>query len=119
MKVKNSLNAHTFAKNYETNHEPSKTIPDQSMSLRTLLQRHAMGMPLSTRVPIYEGDDSDPIDPRRLDISERHELAELYRQELKEIQERLPKKKQAKPKTGEVSEASTSEPTDTTSENNK
>ena len=41
MRIKTSMNAREFEKNYERNSKPSLTIPDQTMSIRTILERHA------------------------------------------------------------------------------
>jgi hypothetical protein len=78
----------------EVNNEPSQTVPDQSMSVRELLRRYASGLPLTNgKEAIYEGEDSEGIDPRRLDLAERQELEIAARQELAEIEERLKSKK--------------------------
>jgi hypothetical protein len=93
MKIRNMFNASEFNDD-EINNEPSATIPDQSMSVRELLQRYANGLPLGGgKEPIYEGEDGDGIDPRRLDLAERQELEIAARQELAEIEERLKSKK--------------------------
>lgn len=80
----------------EVNNEPSETIPDQSMSIRTLLDRYSRGLPISgERTPIWQqGDDyNDMPDPRTLDLAERQEYAELYQQELKSLQKTLKSEK--------------------------
>lgn len=89
MKIRNIFNAHEFTDN-EVISEPSQTIPDQTMSIRELVKRYASGLPLGgSNNPIYEGEDGDGIDPRRLDLAERQELEIAARQELAEIEERL------------------------------
>lgn len=94
MKIKNTLNYHTFEQKHEKNSKPSLTVPDQTMSIRELLRRYASGLPLEGhKEPIYEGEDGDGIDPRRLDLAERQELEIQARQELAEIEERLKSKK--------------------------
>jgi hypothetical protein len=98
MKIRNMFNAHEY-NDHETNDEPSQTIPDQSMSVRELLTRYASGMPLTNaKENIFEGEDGDGIDPRRLDLAERQELEIQARQELAEIEERLKSKKVDKSK---------------------
>ena len=72
----------------EVNNLPSETIPDQSMSIRTILERYSRGLPISgERTPIWQqGEDyNDLPDPKTLDLSERQEYAELYQQELKDL----------------------------------
>jgi hypothetical protein len=92
MKIRNIFNAHEFTDN-EVISEPSQTIPDQTMSIRELIKRYASGLPLGGgNDPIYEGEDGDGIDPRRLDLAERQELEIAARQELAEIEERLKSK---------------------------
>jgi hypothetical protein len=99
MKIKNALNYQSFPKDYEKTTGPSMTIPDQTMSIRELLRRYASGLPLGgSKEPIYEGEDGDGIDPRRLDLAERQELEIAARQELAEIEERLKSKKVEKSK---------------------
>jgi len=94
MKIKHSLNAKEFVSDGEINNLPSQTIPDQTLSVRELLVRYAKGLPLDgMKQPIWEGEDGDAIDPRRLDLAERQELEIAARQELAEIEERLKSKK--------------------------
>lgn len=80
------------AKKYEgqKNEQPSMTIPDQTMSLREILTRYAKGLPIDgEKVPIWEGEEGFDIDPDKLDLAEREELAEKAREELKAINERI------------------------------
>ena len=92
--IKHSLNAKEFVSDGEINNLPSQTIPDQTLSVRELLVRYAKGLPLDgMKQPIWEGEDGDAIDPRRLDLAERQELEIQARQELAEIEERLKSKK--------------------------
>ena len=83
MRIKNSMNASEFEKNYEHNYSPSMTIPDQTLSIRQILERHSRGLPIEGwKVPIWDGEDNDLPDIRTLDLAERQELAHLYAQEL-------------------------------------
>ena len=81
----------------------SKTVPDQSMTLRELLIRYAKGLPLEgTKTPIWEGEEGFDVDPDKLDLADREELAEKAREELKAINERVKEeveKKKAKKRT--------------------
>jgi hypothetical protein len=93
MKIRNIFNANEY-NDAEKDFQPSQTIPDQALSVREILQRYANGLPLGgTNEPIWEGEDGDGIDPRRLDLAERQELEIAARQELAEIEERLKSKK--------------------------
>lgn len=76
MKVKNSLNANDFPKNYREIKTPSLTVPDQTMSIRTLLERYARGLPIGGRVDEYYDEDDTMPDYRTLDLSEIQELQE-------------------------------------------
>ena len=94
--IKTYLNREEHTRRYEVNNEPSETIPDQSMSIRTILERYSRGLPISgERTPIWQqGDDfNDMPDPRTLDLAERQEYAELYQQELKSLQKTLKSEK--------------------------
>ena len=81
----------------------SKTVPDQSMTLRELLIRYAKGLPLEgAKTPIWEGEEGFDVDPEKLDLADREELAEKAREELKAINERVKEeveKKKAKKRT--------------------
>lgn len=89
MKIRNIFNASEFNDN-EIISEPSLTVPDQALSIREILKRYASGLPLGgSQEPIYEGEEGDGIDPRRLDLAERQELEIAARQELAEIEKRL------------------------------
>jgi hypothetical protein len=85
MKVKNSLNANSFEKRYKVFTQPSKTVPDQSMSIKTILERYARGLPVGGRLDEYYDEEDTLPNPLTLDLAERQELAELYKQEINEI----------------------------------
>jgi hypothetical protein len=90
--IKNYSNRHEHTFVGEINTLPSETIPDQSMPIRTILERYSRGLPISgERTPIWQqGEDYNDIpDPRLLDLAERQELADIYKEELKEIKKTL------------------------------
>jgi hypothetical protein len=92
MKVKNHTNRESFPKNYKLFTMPSETIPDQTLTMRELLDRHSRGLPINVKTPIWdEESDIDDImpDPRTLDISERQEFANSAKAELEGIKEKL------------------------------
>lgn len=101
-RVKNNWNSQDFPQDHEVNVLPSETVPDQSMSVRTLLQRYAQGIPLtdSGRVPIWYTDDElknnreifNVPDIEKLDISERYELIELQKERIKEMRQEMEKR---------------------------
>jgi hypothetical protein len=109
MKIKNYINRDTFEKKYRTFTMPSETIPDQTMNMREILDRHARGLPVQTNIPVFESEpDIDDVMPdvRTLDISERQAFAEQAKQELIQIKEKL-NKKAKKPVTEVTGEAVT------------
>lgn len=79
----------------EVNTLPSLTIPEQSMTVMELMQRHSAGLPLTGhRIPIFEGEDTMP-DLEKLDLSERYALMEKAQKEFNELkQKQLEKRKQ-------------------------
>jgi len=78
----------------EVNNLPSMTIPDQTMSIRTIVDRYTRGLPVTGFTPVYEGEDFFMPDPRTLDLSERHEMAEQVKEEVASIKSRQWKKPQ-------------------------
>lgn len=97
--VRTNQNAKYFQDPGELNALPSMTVPDQSLSVREILQRHASGYPMTVAVPFFNGEDGEYIDPRTLDISERVELAAALSLEIKELNAAYGRKNQ---NTGEV-----------------
>lgn len=86
----------TYRPDAEKNGRASQTIPDQSMSVREMMERHVRGLPVQgIKVPMYDEYDDLP-DPRRLDLVERQELSEQYQDKLDQI-----KKKHKAPKAFE------------------
>lgn len=66
----------------EVNTMPSMTVPDQCMSLQEILKRFARGLPVDGgRVPLYD-EENDLPDIRTLDLTERAELAAMYKAEI-------------------------------------
>lgn len=88
MKIKNMLNATDFPYLGEVNNEPSMTIPDQTMSIRTILERHSRGLPVGGSMDVYYDEDDTMPDYRTLDLSE---IADL-KQEVKDTIEKHKKK---------------------------
>lgn len=101
-RIKTSLTAKYYPKNYEVNTSPSLTIPDQAMSLKTILDRYAKGLPItsSTQQPINQEFGGEGIDLRKLDLAEREELLTTLKGKIQEYQE-----KQSQPKPVEPVEA--------------
>lgn len=88
-RVKNTLNATEFAKDYEKTFGVSKTVPDQTMTMRQLLDRYARGLPLAgAKEPVYYGEEDLP-ELHRLDLAEIQELRESNKQRIHEQQQDL------------------------------
>lgn len=89
------LNADQRPKDYEVSFKPSMTIPDQSMSLKEILDRFARGLPLDgEKVGMYHGDEM-PVQLQKMDLTEIQELREQlneqmlkYKQEMADLQEK-------------------------------
>jgi len=87
-KVKNSLNYDYKEQQGEVNTLPSMTIPDQTMSIRTIVDRYTRGLPITGFTPIYEGEDFYMPDPKTLDLVDRAELLESAKQEVESLKSR-------------------------------
>jgi hypothetical protein len=113
MKIRNAMNYKEFKQQGEVNNQPSKTVPDQTMSIREILTRYAHGLPIdSGKVPIYEGEDFHP-DPSKMDLVDRQEYMESVKEELNEIKKKYKPKNKAKNEDSnknETSEISTNTP---------
>lgn len=73
----------------EVNTLPSLTIPDQTMSLKEILDRYTHGLPFDdVRTPVYHGDVDVP-DMSRLDLVEQHELIDRNRDRIRSLQNDL------------------------------
>lgn len=75
-KVWHSLNARFRPKNYKVIDEPSMTVPNQSMSVREIMDRHTRGIPGLGNDPqsaLYD-ENSMGIDIRKMDLAEVEQL---------------------------------------------
>jgi len=69
MKINNPFNY--SGPHMEENNKPSLTIPEQTMTVRQLIERHVRGLPLDgAKIPIFNGEEDDMPDLRTLDLSE-------------------------------------------------
>ena len=61
----------------EKNLKPSLTIPDQSLSVKQIMERYARGLSVTdAKVPMWYGEELDLPDLKRLDMSEIEQLKE-------------------------------------------
>jgi len=97
-KVKNYLNRDEFPKNYKAFSMPSETVPDQSLTMRQILDRYARGLPLDVKTPIWEEDDElNPLpDVRTLDLTEKAEMLKQAKAELQDIKNKMAEKRNKK-----------------------
>ena len=65
----------------------SMTVPDQSMSIRTVIQRYAQGMPPPIGRELVYSEDMEDI--RGLDISQLYELREQAKLDIEAVQQRM------------------------------
>jgi len=105
MKVKNIFSSELFEKQYEQNDEPSLTIPDQTLSIKQILERYASGQSLEGKTPYYDESESEEYypDPRYMDLAEREELSQDFREEIQHIKTKS--KKQQEKVSDETSES--------------
>jgi len=105
MKVKNIFSSELFEKQYEQNDEPSLTIPDQTLSIKQILERYASGQSLEGKTPYYDESESEEYypDPRYMDLAEREELSQNFREEIQYIKTKS--KKQQEKVSDETSES--------------
>ena len=73
----------------QINDLPSLTVPDETMSIRELVQRYSRGLPIKgiDKEAIFQ-PDIDGIPFEVLDISERHELMQEAQAKIKEFQDK-------------------------------
>ena len=78
-------------KDKEYNYQPSLTVPDQTLSIREIMDKYRRGIPLPAgKEPVYDGEDApfNEDDLKKMDISERQELLEQSKIDVQELQEK-------------------------------
>lgn len=97
---KTPYNADNFPKEAEENDEPSMTIPDESMSVREIMNRYAKGLPLmGQRVPMYDSENEiDLPDLTGKDLAEIQEIREQVQQEIYSIKDKAAQEAREKQK---------------------
>lgn len=90
MKFKTAYTAKTFPKKRTMNNQPSLTVPDQTMSIKEIMNRFAKGLPIEgQKVPVYHGEEDYLPDYKSLDLTERQELLEHTKQTIKNLKSHL------------------------------
>jgi hypothetical protein len=96
MKIKTNYNRQQHERKGETNSKPSKTIPDQTLSIPELIKRYANGQSLGgVKTPFYE--DTDILNGKpfaSFDLSEQYDIVKNAKQEYTETIARLRNTKQ-------------------------
>lgn len=83
--VKNHLNVQHFEKTVRIFTEPSQTVPDQTMSIRTIMERHVRGISTpAVKSPIYS--DGDGINPKSLDLVDIQRIRMEHQETLDRIE---------------------------------
>ena len=85
---------------------PSATIPDQTMSIKEILTRHAHGLPLGgSQEGLYDEEGtSEGIDIRTLDLVDIQEMKRKTKNFIEDTQDYIKKKKSEKQKQEEQPE---------------
>lgn len=68
---------------------PSMTVPDQTMTIKQILDRYARGLGFDdAKVPLYEGEDDvlEGVNWQTMDLSEREAFKQAVSDELFELQ---------------------------------
>jgi hypothetical protein len=113
--MKKIINIFTYepSKGVENN-APSLFEPDQTMSIRTIMERYARGLPLAegmNKNPVYLGEDEELPDLRKLDLVDIQEMQEQAVDEVKTIKEKLSSQaKEAKEREKAAKEAAKEKP---------
>lgn len=85
---------------------PSLTIPDQTMSVQTILEKYAKGINLGgIKTAIYDEDEDTElgIDPRTLDLTDFEQLSRENKKKIERLEKQ--KKKEDKEKSEKEAEA--------------
>lgn len=104
MKWRTNWNSNEFPPFNEHPTGPSVTVPDQTMSVSQLLQRHRAGLTFpNVKTPVYNydketGEALDLPDLDRLDLAELQELREAAQAEVQQIRDALNRQEQLKAK---------------------
>lgn len=96
----------------EVNDEPSMTVPDQTLSMREIVDRYTRGLPIDAAIydAYDDGDDFLP-DPKTLDLAEREALAADYKAEIKRVSEASKRKSKAGKEALQASQPVNEKPT--------
>lgn len=75
---------------------PSITLPDQNMSMRTLMDRYRRGMPLDVKMRQPQYHDGEFPDLTKMDLSEVENLRKYAAQEVQQLKQKLQEQEEQK-----------------------
>lgn len=88
-RIKTPLNAHLYPHDHEKNEQPSMTVPNQSMTVLEMIQRHRKGLPIDqSRGALYQGEELIP-DISNMDLVDRHAYMDSVADALVEVKNRI------------------------------
>lgn len=93
-RYKTQANAHLFPSDNEVNKEPSKTVPNQTLTIAEMVKRHRSGRPIegSSTTPVYSGEELLP-DLSKMDLIDKHAYIDSVADHLVEVRARIEKAK--------------------------
>lgn len=96
-RVNTPLNVYQRIQYAQMNHQPSMTIPDQTMTMRQLIERYATGQTLDGgKESIFEEEPTNGINPKTLDLVDIQMLKEENKQRIKFLQKQHDDEQEAK-----------------------
>jgi len=97
MKFKTQWNAKDFPTKGEVNTQPSLTIPDQTLSIKQIMDRFSKGLPLDGhREAIYNGEDDDMPDLAHMDLADREQAIKEAQYEAETLADKIKEDKKQK-----------------------
>lgn len=86
------VNRHTVdTSKGETTDQPSLTVPDMSLPLKTLLERYTRGGTVATLTPVYNGEEEYP-ELEKMDKIQKMEALKATKAEIDDIRSDLQKR---------------------------
>lgn len=87
--IKTQFSAHLYPNDHEVNLEKSKTVPNQTMTILQMIQRHRKGLPIDeSKGALYQGDELVP-DISKMDLVDRQNYIDSVADALVEVRARL------------------------------
>lgn len=87
-RIRRQRTAHLDEMPTETNTEPSMTVPNMSMTVLQMLDRHRKGMPITGRQGVFTGDQELP-DLDTMDLVDRNDFMDSVAAALVEVKARI------------------------------